>query len=143
MRHHASHPPALRSRRNEPPVSSRSSRRGRGHLWSHNDLVDGAIDQQPRLDPARENEAARTAVAIEWLHSQAVARAEEPGSTGVPDSEGEHAIHALETRRSPLCISLQHAFSVTARTEPSLEVHEVGPELDVVEDLTLEDEPEG
>ena len=95
---------------------------------------------QQRLDLRSEQEDPIAEVVVQRLDPIAVAGEEERTRITVPNREGEHPVQAMDARRPPLLIRLQHDFGIGAGVELvplGLEVHSQARE---VVDLAIEDD---
>ena len=60
----------------------------------------------------------------------------------IPDGEGELAVEIAQAGRAVLFVEVQDDLGVGVRGEPMAARFQLGPQLDVVEDLAVEDDPE-
>ena len=78
----------------------------------------------------------------QWPNAQSISRDEEFLLYGIPDRDGELAIEALQTTWSLLLVEVQKYFRIAMCLEVVPVILEFEPQLAVVEDLTIVDNPE-
>ncbi len=98
---------------------------------------------QEGLDLGREEEHSSPVPVVERLLPEAIARQEEGGSACVPDGEGEHTAQVVQAPLAAFLVQVQDGLGIASRPEPMTSGLQTLPELLVVVDLPVEDDPEG
>src|SRR5205085_8015795 len=112
-----------------------------------------ADDRSVRLEPrlrvgaersrlAREGEAPSGVAVVEGLDAEAVARAEQPPPPAVPERDRPHPVEALDAVVAPLLVGGEDHLRVARGAEPAALRLELAPQLTVVVDLAVVEEPE-
>ncbi len=78
---------------------------------------------------------------MERLFAKAVASDEDFFGSGIPDSEGEHAVEVFNTRVAPLLISRQNYFCIAGGFEVVPVLRELRSQLLVVIDFPVKNDP--
>src|SRR5207249_7427025 len=79
---------------------------------------------------------------VQRTNAYAIAREDEPSLARVPDRDRPLAVHATKTLRSPRAIGGKDHFGVAIRSEFFSQRFELCAELDPIEDLTVERDPD-
>ena len=79
---------------------------------------------------------------VERLDAEAIAREQQPPPRRVPDREREHAAEALDAVVAPLLVGVDDRFGVGARAVAVAGRFELRPDVGVVVDLAVEDDPD-
>src|ERR1019366_5989874 len=79
----------------------------------------------------------------ERLLPRAVAREEQAPLLGVPQREREHARELGDAVGAVILVQLENYLAVAPRSKHVPSLHEAGPELGEVVDLTVDDDPDG
>ena len=79
---------------------------------------------------------------VERLDAQAIAREQQPPARRVPDREREHAAQVLDAGVAPLLVGVDDRLGVGARAVAVAGGFELGPDVGVVVDLAVEDDPD-
>jgi hypothetical protein len=75
-------------------------------------------------------------------HTERVASEDKTPPIRVPECDGPLTIEATERIGAPLFVGVNDDFRVAARAEPMSALFEFVPQLNVVEDLSVERNPE-
>ena len=97
-------------------------------------------DRQQALDLAAEREAALALGDVEWLHAERVARHQQPARACIPYRHREDAVEPREHVRTLLEVHVQQHLGVRVPAETVALRLELGAQLAVVVDLTVEDQ---
>ena len=112
-------------------------------------FVDGSGVDFPRqarqrkqaLELAGEEQPARLVAVDERLFAQPVAAEDQAAVLGVPDGDGEHAVEMREALRPFVFIEVNDAFGVALGAELVPRPFQPPPQVAVVVDLAVEDDP--
>src|SRR5256712_11551797 len=97
--------------------------------------------REQRLDLGREQEVSRRLGVVKGLDAEPVARTEQPATVAIPDRECEHPLDARETVLTPAQIRVEQYLGVGTCRERRASPLELGAELAVIVDLSVEDDP--
>ncbi len=98
--------------------------------------------EEERFDFGGENQHAVVDRVVERPHTHAVARHHQALAAPIPDGVGEIAVERLHARGPVLRIGVQDGFGVAAGAELPAARDQLGRQLDVVEDLAVERDPD-
>src|SRR6185312_15316896 len=97
--------------------------------------------RQSSKDPFRLGGKGEQALALKvakWLHPKPIARTEQFTSSGVPQRKCPHAVEAVQAVTAPLRISCENDLGVRVGAERMAARSQFRPQLQVVEDFTVE-----
>src|SRR2546428_8014713 len=97
--------------------------------------------REQRLDLGREQEVSRRLGVVKGLDAEPVARTEQPATVAIPDRECEHPLDARETVLTPAQIRVEQYLGVGTCRERRASPLELGAQLAVIVDLSVEDDP--
>ena len=100
------------------------------------------VSGKERLQLAREEQAAAVLAYVERPDAVGIAREHEMPGSRIPERDRPLPVEALEGGGAPLLPRVDDDFGVAAGAEAVAERFELGAQLDVVEDLAVEDDPE-
>src|SRR5581483_9312229 len=104
-------------------------------IVAHGAHIRAVLSERPRL--AREREPVGVDAVVERLDAEAVARAEERTTVGVPDYERPHAVEAVDAPLAPFAIRGEDHLAVRARREGVAFREQLFAQLQVVVDLAV------
>ena len=104
--------------------------------------LDVGTGSRSGLQLRAETEPSAALGVVERLDAQAVAREQELPLPRVPEREGEHAAQPLDAARPELLVEVHDDLGVGRRREAVAARHELAPQLAVVVDLAVEDDPD-
>src|SRR6476646_8179321 len=76
---------------------------------------------------------------VKWFFSKAIARDEEASSSAVPKGEGEHAVELADHSVPVLFVQMRQHFRVRSTAKCMSAFLEIGAQLAIVVDLSVED----
>ena len=97
---------------------------------------------EDRLHLAREVEPAAMLCDVERTHAERISRQHQLRSRLIPERDRPLPVEAPEGALAPLLEGVDDDFGVAAGSEPMAEPLELVTQLDVVEDLAVEDDPQ-
>ncbi len=107
--------------------------------------IDAAIDDaggEQRLDLRSEKQPIARFDVMQRLDARAVAREQQRLFVPVPERDGEHAAQPFERGRTPFLVGVNDRLGVARRVENVARRFQPLPQLAIVVDLTVEDEPD-
>ena len=110
-------------------------------IGSSSALMPGTCEQ--RLDLGGEGDGSVTHRIVDRPHAGAVARQHQALTACVPDGKGEVAVERLDAIGPPLLVEVDDDLGVGRRLEDVAAGDQLGAQLDVVEDLAVEGDPDG
>src|SRR5690606_38910368 len=102
---------------------------------------DLAVRGEDRLHLTGEVEAASVGQQVERANTRPVARQHQPTLRDVPQRDGKLPVEALERRLTPRFVGDSDHLCVTFRAELEASCLQLRPQLHVVEDLAVKDQP--
>src|SRR5437762_4132367 len=90
-----------------------------------------------------EEQRAVALVVVERLDAQPIAREQDLPPPRVPDGEGEHAAQPIDAARAEVFVEMNDRLGVAGGLEDVAAPLQVAPQLLVVVDLAVEDDPDG
>ena len=101
----------------------------------------GAAAGEDRLDLGGEEEAPAVETPVQGLLAEAVARQQELAAPHVPDGKGEHAAQLVDHALAAVLVEMENDLGVAAGLEEMAAADELAPQLAVVVDLAVADDP--
>ena len=105
-------------------------------------MRDGVVSGKDGLDLACEPQPAGVFAKVQGSDAESVAREGQDLVAGVPDRQRKLAVEAGETVVAPLFVGMNDDLRVASGAKAMTAGTEVGAKLEVVEDLTVEDDPD-
>jgi len=103
---------------------------------------DRRVAGEQGLDLAAEDDPPAVLGEVQGAHPHAIAHQREPAAPAVPQRDGELAVEARERLFAPRLVGVDDHLGVAARAEGVSQSLELRAQLEVVEDLSVEDDPE-